>query len=53
MILQQVLAVVKWPVPILYHVKNNYKEPSTDLETNTKSYKNLDKIKKPTKQKSH
>ena len=28
-----------------YRVDNNYKEPSIDLETNTKSNKKLDKIK--------
>ena len=32
-------------------VDSNYKEPSIDLETNTKSNKNLDQ--KPTKQKYH
>ena len=28
-----------------YCIDNNYKEPSIDLETNSKSNKNLDKIK--------
>ena len=28
-----------------YRVDSNYKEPSIDLKTNTKSNKNLDKIK--------
>ena len=32
-----------------YCIDNNYKEPSIDLETNSKWNKNLDKIKRPTK----